>query len=61
MLEGIRVLSSYLLGQQQSMVDAVADITGEELEDGYGLAADFIYDKDESPKQHLKNLGVKVK
>jgi hypothetical protein len=58
MLEGIRVLSTYYNRQLEVLIGSVAEITGEKLEDNYGLAADFIYTPDESVEEHLRKLNI---
>lgn len=60
-LEGIRALSERLNKELDYLVLAVADITGEDLdENNYGLATDFIFSPEEKVKEHLRKLGISV-
>lgn len=58
-LEGLRIISKRLNKQLEEVVLAVAEITGEQLDDtNYGHASDFVYQSDETVKTHLSKLGL---
>lgn len=60
-LEGIRALSNKLNTQLEDLVQVVASITGEKLDEhNYGLASDFIYFKGATVQEYLKKIGVAI-